>query len=259
MHAIDLADSVIVRRAEDSNPRPAIRCWADDAPRPTPIDWPEEADLACRAHTLMEDRTGRRLHASLRILKRIPVGGGLGGGSSDAAATMLALNDLFDLRVDLPTLAAWSAALGSDIAFFLDSQNPPRPAFVSGFGDRVERTPRAAADLTLILPDFGCATPAVYRAFDTLARHVAPADSTAVLAAARDARVAAGVLVSDLAPAACSVEPRLQSVITRAETALGTPIHMSGSGSTLFALASAPVPRPMAKVDRCVLIPARLI
>ena len=253
MHAVDLADTVHVEQLPPGMvPRYAIR-WAKDAPRPSPIDWSHDKDLGARAVAVMEKQTGRRLPAALTITKRIPVGGGLGGGSSDAAATMLALDELFDLRVPTGTLAEWSRSLGSDAAFFLDDANPPRPAFVGGFGDRIERTLRASADLTMVLPDFGCATPSVYKAFDSLAP--GPLDPTAVLAAARAAAPAAGVLTNDLTRAACAAEPRLSAVITRAENALGRPVHMSGSGSTLFALG---LPET-AKLDGCVLIPARLV
>src|SRR6185295_18407432 len=96
MHAIDLCDEVWITRLVTGASRLDI-AWADDAPRPSPIDWPSEKDLAFRAHRLLEGDTGRALPAAIRIAKRIPVGGGLGGGSSDAAATLLALNDLFAL------------------------------------------------------------------------------------------------------------------------------------------------------------------
>lgn len=94
--------------------------WAEDAPRPSVIDWPEEKDLAFRAHGLLEAHVGRALPVDALLRKRTPVGGGLGGGSSDAAAMLRGLNRLFGLGVSVAELQRLSAGLGSDVAFFID-------------------------------------------------------------------------------------------------------------------------------------------
>lgn len=235
--------------------------WADaahppPAPRPSPIDWPADADLAVRAHRLLEAHAGRTLPVAMTLRKRTPVGGGLGGGSSDAAAMLAALCRLFHLHLTHADLAALSARLGSDVAYFLDPgsapDQPPRPALVQGFGDRVHRGPEHAAGspapvpVTLLLPPFGCPTPAVYRALDTLApaapaRRFADREATAAaLALAGPAWAGADAgLFNDLEPAARLVEPRLGPMIDALRLAaapLGRRVNMTGSGSTLFCL-----------------------
>lgn len=194
MACIDLHDTVTITR--DVAKSGTSIAWAKDAPRTTPIDWPIEKDLAFRAHALLEKKVGRALPVSIRVEKRIPVGGGFGGGSSDAATTLIILNELFELGLTGNDLREIAFVLGSDVAFFIDgpddsTSNPdaeeessdsdsetnnrtnvgfsvPRPALVSSFGDAIDRFDPIATDLVVVVPPFGCETRAVYRAFDEL-------------------------------------------------------------------------------------------
>lgn len=240
MHAIDLFDEVTAERLPGGSASRHVTAWAPDAPRPTPIDWPGARDLVARAHGALESAAGHALPAALTLTKRVPVAGGLGGGSSDAAATLALLNDLFALGLGRDRLAAIGHGLGSDVPFFLDDgSGPPRSALVSGLGDRVERAARADAELLLLLPPFGCATGAVYAAFDALRGGVgfdARAEEARRLVRAGSLRGAG--LFNDLLPAAERVEPRLGEVRRRAEAIAGAPVRLSGSGSTLFLAAT---------------------
>jgi 4-diphosphocytidyl-2-C-methyl-D-erythritol kinase len=104
-------------------------------------DIPPDADLTLRAAQALKSATGCRLGASLRVVKRIPLGGGLGGGSSDAATTLLALNRLWDCRLSLEELARLGLALGADVPVFVHGSS----AWAEGVGERltpVERPPR---------------------------------------------------------------------------------------------------------------------
>lgn len=235
--AVALADDVLVRRS----PEGAASTWsfacAPDAPRRIAFDWPVTSDLTFRAHALLEREAGRPLPAALTVTKRIPTGGGLGGGSSDAAAVMLALDDLFGLGLGAERLRALSARIGSDVAFFIDEADPPRPALVTGFADRVERVAAARAGVVLMVPAFGCATPAVYKAFDALGSE--PLRERAVGEMARTGRATGAALFNDLAEAAFALHPALRSLRERAARAIGRPVHLTGSGSTLFALCEA--------------------
>ena len=235
MHAIDLCDDVEVQPVE-SGGRFQVS-WAPDAPRPGPIDWAPEADLAFRAHRLLEDHAGRPLPADMRLIKRIPVGGGLGGGSADAAAALMALNLAFGLAYSDQTLRDLSRSLGSDVAFFLDDRDPPpRPAVVTGLGDRIERIAPAAGWVVLVIPEFGCPTGPVYRAFD--ARPDPLLQEREIHAMAVAGAVHAAPLFNDLLLAAETVRPDLMDVREHAAAAAARGVFMSGSGSTLFALAT---------------------
>jgi len=117
-----------------------------------------DRDLALRAARGLQGASSSRLGAIISIAKRIPAGSGLGGGSSDAAATLLALNRLWRLDWPRARLADLAATLGADVPFFLGAG----PAFVTGKGDRVETldVPRKAAtaadlDATRFTPSGG--------------------------------------------------------------------------------------------------------
>lgn len=228
---IDLADTVEAERLPAGAPSECLIAWASDAPSPSPIDWPTGKDLACRAHRALEQRTRRALPVRLTVTKRIPVGGGLGGGSSDGAAALLALRELFRLPMTDEDLAGVAITLGSDVPFFL--ADPPTPAVVEGVGEVIRRTPSCAgAAAALILPPFGVNTGAVYRAFDTDPPPDFRAERTRALADA--ARVDCASLFNDLAGPAETVEPRLAELRTRAARAASRPVHITGSGSTMF-------------------------
>src|SRR5271166_3733614 len=94
-------------------------------------------NLVLRAVDLVRRRTGTKQGARLRLIKRIPTAAGLGGGSSDAAAALVAASLGWKLGLSLPELASLAAELGSDVPFFLNRG----PAVCRGRGERIEPTP----------------------------------------------------------------------------------------------------------------------
>lgn len=254
--AVDLADTVRLERAEAEGSAFSVD-WAADAPAPSPIDWPIEKDLGFRAHRALEAHVGRALPARVTIQKRIPVGGGLGGGSSDAAAVLAGLDRLFELDLDRAALIAISTTLGSDVAFFLDAERPPRQSIVRGFGERIDRIVGSSGGATaqaavLVFPPFGCPTGEVYRAFDqrpgaALREGVV---RELVSTAARRGRVPTERLFNDLAAPARDVQPRLAAVQDRLGALAHGPVHVTGSGSTLFCLAEEGVAGDVADAFR---------
>lgn len=248
MHAIALYDDIEIRRAETSSYDLA---WVDG----TPVDWDAESDLCVKAHRAVEAIAGRSLPIRMMVRKRIPAGGGLGGGSGDAGTVMLALRDLFTLPISDDELVSCAHGIGTDIPFFVDpvawrSGQSPRPAVVSGLGDRIDRVGRLSDPITLILPEFGCPTGDVYRAFD--AEPTASCDTARVMRIVADGvvrgSVDSGVLFNDLAAPAERIEPRLEALRALLSMALSVPVHVSGSGSTLFCVGrvTAPIPRDSA-------------
>ena len=126
----------------------------DDATLPAGDD-----NLVVRAARLFCDRVGIEPHARIALTKHIPHGAGLGGGSSDAATTLLALDRLFATQLSLETLAAMAAELGSDVPFFIYQS----AAMIRGRGERVEPVAFPhALPLLLIKPPFGVPTPWAY-------------------------------------------------------------------------------------------------
>lgn len=268
MAPIDLADELELTRAEAASTHTID--WAPDALRPTPIDWPIEHDLAVRAHRALESRVGKPLPVRMHLRKRVPVGGGLGGGSSDAAAMLLALRDLYSLGLDDSALAQVGATLGSDVAFFCRGEDEPAQAIVEGLGDRIERLPGVAGRVVLVIPPWSCATPAVYRAFDGViaeadrrrrieweveaqsreARgehrgreplpHRVRADLVRSRMEACGSRVDGTRLFNDLWPAACLVEPRLADLAASLRRVTREDVHLTGSGSCLFIATTKP-------------------
>lgn len=217
--------------------------WAPDAPKPTPIDWPAESDLCVRALRAFERHTGAIACVQIDVVKRIPVGGGLGGGSSNAAAVLRGLRALFQTSMTEDALIELAKSIGSDVAYFCDcSCDIPRRAIVEGFGEHVTRMddPRSFAAV-LIVPPFPCSTRDVYLRADTLhsqrltfASRAATVHSLATATAPIDSTR----LFNDLSAAAREVAPQLNDIISIAEGAINQPVHLTGSGSTMFALAT---------------------
>lgn len=237
MAPINLCDTVRIERLDEGERRRLDICWAADAPRPSPIDWPPEKDLAARACAALEEKVGRSLPAAVTIEKRIPVGAGLAGGSSDAAAALIGMRSAHELELADSDLRAIAGSLGSDIAFFC----PPgagAAAFVAGLGERIERIETPAAELLLICPPFGCNTGSVYRAYDDAPARRFREDEIRALAAG--ARIETNALFNDLADAAVRVAPELGALRARAVEVAKAPVHITGSGSGMFVVDPGP-------------------
>jgi 4-diphosphocytidyl-2-C-methyl-D-erythritol kinase len=199
MVSLDLADTLELERVSEPTPggAPVLLSMVDGATGESmrPID----TNLVGRAMG-MAGRSG-----DVRIIKRIPAGAGLGGGSADAAA-VLAWAGIDDLSSAL--------SLGADVPFCLVGGR----ARVGGIGEIVDPLPYEQRTFTLLTPPFGCSTPAVYRRWDELGGPRAEGDGA----------------VNDLEPAALSVEPRLVEWRDRLAAATGAEPRLAGSGSTWF-------------------------
>ena len=147
---IDLCDAIRIEVRDDGR---IVR--VNDVP-----GFPEETDLAVRAARLLQEATGTEKGASIEVDKRIPMGGGLGGGSSDAATVLLVLNRLWSAGFDEEALAEIGLSLGADVPFFVYGV----PAWAEGIGDLlrpVEVPPRWYA---VLAPPVSVPTAAIYAA-----------------------------------------------------------------------------------------------
>ncbi len=154
MAPLDLADEVVLVRRREGEP--VLECDSGDVPR-------DEGNLAVRALRLLEAKCGCELGLSIRLRKRIPVGAGLGGGSSDAAAVLVGGNQLGRLGLGARDLEALAAGLGADVSFFLAG----RPCWCRGRGERVAPADVGGGlDLVLLKPAFPVATAEAYAAWE---------------------------------------------------------------------------------------------
>jgi len=204
----------------------------------------DSSNLVHRAAAAFLQQAGIQDGVRIHLEKKIPLAAGLGGGSGNAATTLLALNELFGSPLTLAQLDAIAASLGSDIPFFLQD----KPALAIGRGEKV--TPLAAfpalrgAAFLLIHPGFGIATAWAYR---ELARFPAAlngrpgrAEKLIALLNTKDAAVAGAEFYNSLEAPALDKYPllALYQEFLRANGAVAA--LMSGSGSTTFAIARSP-------------------
>lgn len=120
---------------------------------------PADSDLCVRAARLLREITGTPLGADIALEKRLPLGGGLGGGSSDAATTLLALNQLWGTAVPKSQLIDFSVKLGADVPVFVFGEN----AFAEGIGEQLQPLRLPPAWYVVLCPPVMVSTPAVFR------------------------------------------------------------------------------------------------
>ena len=231
MAALSLADEVRVREAE----APSFSCaWSQDVASWVRVDIPEEMNLARRAAHSLAEALGRAPNVAIELEKRIPAEAGLGGGSSDAAATLRALCALWGEDAHDPRVLAVARELGADVPFFLG----PSVALLEGRGDVLVRAlPCPDLPVVLVRPlGPGVSTPACYRAFDELGGVAARVEPMISALEAPCPREMGAALANDLEPAAISLKPELGDVLAWLRTRDGVlGALLSGSGSACFA------------------------
>lgn len=197
---------------------------------------PEDQDLTVRAARLLQQATHSPQGATIHLQKNLPLGGGLGGGSSDAATCLWALNQLWNTRLNRSQLMQLGLQLGADVPFFLLGQS----AFAESVGEQL--TPLSLPDTTflLVLPPVSVPTPAIFQAPE-LTR-----DTPTVKIAdfsARAGEYSAGFGRNDLEPVAAvrfaPVATALQVLRKLCPPSLIPEVRMSGSGSSVYAALTA--------------------
>jgi len=221
---ISLADRVVVRPAEELR----VEIVGEPALSPGGIN------LALVAALALADACAEAGGALVEIEKRIPVAGGLGGGSADAAATLLALNELWGCEVDAATLEQIGERIGSDVPAMLSRKS----VLMAGRGERLAPAEVPPFHWVLVRLGFGVRSPDAYRWWDEDGAGTGP-DPDALLAAATagDAEALGPLLFNDLERPVAVRHPEIGEA-TRGlieSGALGA--IMSGSGSSVIGLA----------------------
>lgn len=121
---------------------------------------PADADLCVRAARLLKDRAGSRLGADIELVKRLPMGGGLGGGSSDAATTLVVLNRLWQTGLTRVQLQDLAVELGADVPVFVFG----RSAFAEGVGERLAEIPLPPSWYLVLVPETPVSTAEIFSA-----------------------------------------------------------------------------------------------
>lgn len=234
--AIGLYDDVTVTRADATTL--AVAGEVDVTEVPT-----DRGNLALRAAALLAEHAGlddAEAAVRVEIHKRIPVAGGMAGGSTDAAAALLACDELWGLRTPADELLALAARLGSDVPFCLVGGT----ALGTGRGEVVERVDDTGSYWWVVaLSDRGLSTPAVFAEFDR--RHAGRAvpepevsQDLLVALAAGDVDALAAALSNDLEPPALGLRPDLAQLLDLGGRPPALARLLSGSGPTCLFLAA---------------------
>ncbi len=229
MVPVDLYDELVVSVRPDSSVRVQLVCQSPGVPA-------DRSNLTWRAAELFLQRSGLSAAVEIHLSKQIPVGSGLGGGSSDAAAILTSLNRLLGTRRDAAELACWGLELGADVPFFVHG----RPARVEGIGEIVTPLPgweRIA--LVIAFPGVGFSTRMVYQQFDLRRARRGVSLTNQALASSIPAFAGSGrplreLLVNDLEAVAAEGHPELLSLKKLLAQLGAEGMLMTGSGSAVF-------------------------
>ncbi|TPW72994.1 4-(cytidine 5'-diphospho)-2-C-methyl-D-erythritol kinase [Schumannella sp. 10F1B-5-1] len=237
--ALSLYEEVRVRHADDVSVSVTGTVQLGRVPT-------DDTNIAVRAAKLLAEHAGYTGGAAIDIEKHVPVTGGMGGGSADAAATLVACDALWGTELSRDALFTLARQLGADVPFALTGGT----AIGTGRGDELSPAlAKGSYEWVLALADFGLSTPEVYRELDAhreahageiRAADPRPTVDSDVLQALRagDPHMLAEVLHNDLQAAALHLEPSLGRVLELGESSGALAGIVSGSGPTVAFLAA---------------------
>jgi len=187
---------------------------------------PPEQDLVVRAAQLLKDFCKIDAGVEIGLKKNIPMGAGMGGGSSDAATTLIGLNHLWNLNLSKETLSALGLKLGADVPFFIFGQN----AFVEGIGEKIQDISLETSDFLVIFPNQGIPTGSIFQDPELTIDH-AQITIDSFLASPWSN------LSNDCQAVAMRICPEVKQALDWITQAIpGSTPRMSGSGSSVFAV-----------------------
>ncbi len=205
-----------------------------------PAGVPEDVDLTLRAARALQAATGCRLGVEIGLRKSIPIGAGLGGGSSDAATVLLGLNRLWGLGLDRSRLIEIARPLGADVPVFVYGRN----AYATGIGDRFRPVRLPPRWYVLLMPPVSVPTSGVF-GDPKLTRRTKPITISGFSRAGKEAPVGSLAGRNDLQPVVVARQPAVKAAVdalTRAArrkevrlAAGDVTVRMTGSGACVFA------------------------
>lgn len=229
MVPVSLYDEIEIRRVRGASKNRqsdliTVSCDDPDVPK-------GKENIVYRAADLIMNKSRRLQPVSIHIAKRIPVGAGLGGGSTDAAATLAGLNRLFKLGFSVPALERLAVLLGADVPFFVRA----RPARAQGIGERLRplrRLPRFWS--VIVYPGFAVSTAWVYRNLGQ--KLTKPIVNTSIRTSLKSLNDLTRRLQNDLEAVTLKRYPKI-GVLKEELLHLGAErVLMSGSGSSVFGI-----------------------
>lgn len=224
MQSIDLADRIEMTKQDTIS----ISCSQQDVPL-------DSTNLVYRAAEALKEYAGYKGGVHIDLQKQIPVAAGLAGGSTDAAATLKGLNQLWELGLSEEELAKIGASLGSDIPFCIKGGT----SVARGRGEKLQPiTNPPTLDLILIKPNFSVSTKEVYGAFDITKVNQKP-DTDEMVEAIENGDIfkIAGNLRNVLESVTLEMHPEISELKEKLLAAGARAALMSGSGPTIFAIA----------------------
>lgn len=222
MCCIDLADTL---RLQFDTPANRITCAHPQVPE-------DDSNLALKAAGHFFHATGTEGHIDISIEKNIPVGAGLGGGSSNAAAVLQALNRHHQYPLSAAALMETARKIGADVPFFIEG----RPALATGIGDRLSACPRLPdLPVVLIYPGTPVSTADVYRKLNFGLTKTQKINTKSIFRHIREKNLA-GLLYNDLEAAAFEINPEIAAAKSALMEKGADAALMTGSGSAVFGI-----------------------
>jgi 4-diphosphocytidyl-2-C-methyl-D-erythritol kinase len=195
---------------------------------------PLEENTVYKAWALLWEVSGHELPTRIRLHKKIPAGAGLGGGSADAAAVLVGMNELFGLGLDAEKLRTIGARIGADVPFCLSGGT----ALAQGVGEILTPLPAPPAHRLLIAkPERGADTGGIYRAYDEHCTE-GKASATPVVAALRSGNLTelAGAVGNDLEPVTAGLVPEVAAHKREMLRAGALGAAMTGTGTAVYGI-----------------------
>jgi 4-diphosphocytidyl-2-C-methyl-D-erythritol kinase len=231
---VDLCDKIILTPRRDKLIK--IICSAPGVPC-------GPKNLAWKSANLLQERFKVKRGVNIRIIKRIPVGAGLAGGSSNAATVLCGLNKLWKLKLSRADLAQLAQKIGSDVGFFI--YNLPF-ALGTGRGEKIKPLQGQRLWHILVVPRFAVSTPLIYRKWDELcgrrARLTKPAPDVKILSLAlrkRGFSLISGGLFNSLQEVTVKLYPQVPRIVHTLKSLGVKSILMSGSGPAVFGVVTS--------------------